>query len=149
MANDLNKILLIGRMTRDPEFKSVNGSSVVNFSVANNRIYMSGGEKKEETHYFDCVAWGKLADILKQYAGKGKQVAIEGRLQQQSWETPEGKKASKIRIYVESAQLLGSSGGSTGGGGSPSERQESSGSYDSGMSGGYDDYPAGDDDIPF
>ncbi|MCZ8343341.1 MAG: single-stranded DNA-binding protein [Leptospira sp.] len=144
MANDLNRILLIGRMTRDPEFKSVNGSSVVNFSVANNRTYMSGGDKKEETHYFDCVAWGKLADILKQYAGKGKQVAIEGRLQQQSWETPEGKKASKIRIYVESAQLLGGSGGS-----SSNERSESNSGYDSGMSGGYDDYPAGDDDIPF
>lgn len=144
MANDLNRILLIGRMTRDPEFKSVNGSSVVNFSVANNRTYMSGGDKKEETHYFDCVAWGKLADILKQYAGKGKQVAIEGRLQQQSWETPEGKKASKIRIYVESAQLLGGSGG-----GSSNERSESNSGYESGMGGGYDDYPAGDDDIPF
>lgn len=95
MANDLNKVLLIGRMTRDPEFKSVNGSSVVNFSIANNRVYVTNGEKKEETHYFDCVAWGRLADILKQYAGKGKQVAIEGRLQQQSWETPEGKKLPK------------------------------------------------------
>ncbi|MDF3819235.1 single-stranded DNA-binding protein [Leptospira sp. 96542] len=145
MANDLNKILLIGRMTRDPEFKSVNGSSVVNFSVANNRIYMSNGEKKEETHYFDCVAWGRLADILKQYAGKGKQVALEGRLQQQTWETPEGKKASKIRIYVESAQLLGGQGS----GGGSSDRSESPTSYDSGVSGGFDDYPAGDDDIPF
>ncbi|MDZ4727441.1 MAG: single-stranded DNA-binding protein [Leptospira sp.] len=145
MANDLNKVLLIGRLTRDPEFKSVNGSSVVNFSIASNRIYVSNGDKKEETNYFDCVAWGKLADILKQYAGKGKQVAIEGRLQQQSWETPEGKKASKIRIYVESAQLLGGQGG-----GSPTERSESAPStYDSGPSGGYDDYSAGDEDIPF
>lgn len=147
MANDLNKILIIGRMTRDPEFKSVNGSSVVNFSIANNRVYVTNGEKKEETHYFDCVAWGRLADILKQYAGKGKQVAIEGRLQQQSWETPEGKKASKIRVYVESAQLLGGQG--QGGGGSGGDRSDSSNSYDSGVSSGYDDYPAGDDDIPF
>ncbi|WP_411823054.1 single-stranded DNA-binding protein [Leptospira sp. 'Mane'] len=147
MANDLNKILLIGRLTRDPEFKSINGSSVVNFSVANNRIYVSNGEKKEETHYFDCVAWGKLADILKQYAGKGKQVAIEGRLQQQSWETPEGKKASKIRIFVESAQLLGGQGGGSSSGGD--RGSEFPPSQDSGMGGGgYDDY-AGDDDIPF
>ncbi len=146
MANDLNKVLLIGRMTRDPEFKSVNGSSVVNFSIASNRIYISGGDKKEETNYFDCVAWGKLADILKQYAGKGKQVAIEGRLQQQSWETPEGKKASKIRVYVESAQLLGGNTGSS----SSSERGDSSPStYDSGPSGGFDEYSAGDEDIPF
>lgn len=145
MANDLNKVLLIGRMTRDPEFKSVNGSSVVNFSIANNRVYVTNGEKKEETHYFDCVAWGRLADILKQYAGKGKQVAIEGRLQQQSWETPEGKKASKIRVYVESAQLLGGQGQ----GGGSGDRTDSSNSYDSGVSSGYDDYLAGDDDIPF
>ncbi|MCW7493087.1 single-stranded DNA-binding protein [Leptospira sp. 2 VSF19] len=145
MANDLNKVLLIGRMTRDPEFKSVNGSSVVNFSIANNRVYVTNGEKKEETHYFDCVAWGRLADILKQYAGKGKQVAIEGRLQQQSWETPEGKKASKIRVYVETAQLLGGQGQGAGSG----DRSDSSNSYDSGISSGYDDYPAGDDDIPF
>ncbi|TGL59683.1 single-stranded DNA-binding protein [Leptospira ognonensis] len=148
MANDLNKVLLIGRMTRDPEFKSVNGSSVVNFSLASNRIYVSNGDKKEETNYFDCVAWGKLADILKQYAGKGKQVAIEGRLQQQSWETPEGKKASKIRIYVESAQLLGGNASNSGGG--PSDRGESSPStYDSGQSSGYDEFSAGDEDIPF
>ncbi|BDA79313.1 single-stranded DNA-binding protein [Leptospira kobayashii] len=146
MANDLNKILLIGRLTRDPEFKSINGSSVVNFSVANNRIYVSNGEKKEETHYFDCVAWGKLADILKQYAGKGKQVAIEGRLQQQSWETPEGKKASKIRIFVESAQLLGGQGGGSSSGGD--RGSEFPPSQDSGMGGGDYDY-AGDDDIPF
>ena len=145
MANDLNKVLLIGRMTRDPEFKSVNGSSVVNFSIANNRVYVTNGEKKEETHYFDCVAWGRLADILKQYAGKGKQVAIEGRLQQQSWETPEGKKASKIRVYVGTAQLLGGQGQ----GGGSGDRSDSSNSYDSGVSSGYDDYPAGDDDIPF
>jgi single-strand DNA-binding protein len=147
MANDLNKVLLIGRMTRDPEFKSVNGSSVVNFSIASNRTYVSNGDKKEETNYFDCVAWGKLADILKQYAGKGKQVAIEGRLQQQSWETPEGKKASKIRVYVESAQLLG--GGQSGGGSSSDRGESPSSTYDSGPSGGFDEYSSGDEDIPF
>lgn len=146
MANDLNKVLLIGRMTRDPEFKSVNGSSVVNFSLASNRTYMSGSEKKEETNFFDCVAWGKLADILKQYAGKGKQVAIEGRLQQQSWETPEGKKASKIRIYVESAQLLG---GNISGGNTADRADSSPSTFDSGPSGSYDEYSAGDEDIPF
>ncbi|MBE7413415.1 MAG: single-stranded DNA-binding protein [Leptospiraceae bacterium] len=107
MANDLNRVVLIGRLTRDPEFKIIGQSSVVNFSLANNRIYVSNGEKREETHFFDCEAWGKLADILKQYAKKGKQVAIEGRLKQSTWDTPEGKKASKVRIHVENCQLLG------------------------------------------
>ncbi|MCB1190952.1 MAG: single-stranded DNA-binding protein [Leptospiraceae bacterium] len=107
MANDLNKAILVGRLTREPEYRIVNQSPVVNFSVANNRSYVSNNEKKEETHFFDCVAWGKLADIIKHYAKKGQQVAIEGRLQQSTWETPEGKKNSKIRVFVESLQLLG------------------------------------------
>ena len=138
MANDLNRVFLIGRLTRDPEYKTINQSAVVNFSLASNRTYVAGGEKKEETNFFDCVAWGKLADIFKQYTQKGKQIAIEGRLQQSTWDTPDGKKASKIRIVVENMQLLGSSGGSI--------EQPSSQPVPE-----FDDYGAGqiDDDIPF
>ena len=113
MANDLNRVTLIGRLTRDPEIKTVGGTSVCNFSLATNRTYVSNGEKKEETHFFDCDVWGKLADVLKQYATKGKQLAIEGRLQQSVWDAPDGKKNSKVRIRVENFQLLG---GNTGGG---------------------------------
>lgn len=108
MATDLNTVVLIGRVTRDPEFKRVGeGSSLVNFSIANNRTYMANQVKKEETHFFDCVAWGKLAEIIKEYATKGKQILVEGRLVQETWDTPEGKKASRIRIRVENMQLLG------------------------------------------
>jgi single-strand DNA-binding protein len=109
MATDLNTVVLIGRFTRDPEYKIVNeGSSLVNFSIANNRTYVVNGEKKDETHFFDCVAWGKLAEIIKQYGSKGKQVLVEGRLVQETWDTPDGKKASKVRIRTENIQLLGS-----------------------------------------
>ncbi|MCB1189036.1 MAG: single-stranded DNA-binding protein [Leptospiraceae bacterium] len=108
MANDINSIYLIGRLTRDPEYKIINQSSVVNFSIANNRVYVSNGVKKEDTNFFDCVAWGKLAEIIKQYATKGKQVMIQGRLQQQTWDAPDGKKMSKIRIFTENLQFLGS-----------------------------------------
>lgn len=112
MATDLNTVVLIGRFTRDPEYKIVNeGSSLVNFSIANNRTYVVNGVKKEETHFFDCVAWGKLAEIIKQYASKGKQVLVEGRLVQETWDTPDGKKASKVKIRLENIQLLGSRGG--------------------------------------
>jgi single-strand DNA-binding protein len=112
MATDLNTVVLIGRFTRDPEYKIVNeGSSLVNFSVANNRTYVVNGVKKEETHFFDCVAWGKLAEIIKQYGSKGKQVLVEGRLVQETWDTPDGKKASKVKIRTENIQLLGSRGG--------------------------------------
>jgi single-strand DNA-binding protein len=116
MANDLNSVFLIGRLTRDPEFKIVNNSSLVNFSLANNRVYVTNGAKKEEVNYFECVAWGKLADIIKQYATKGKQVMVEGRLRQESWDTPDGKKASKVRVVVNNLQLLG--GGPSSGQGS-------------------------------
>ena len=95
MANDINNVILIGRITRDPEFKTVGQTSLANFSLANNRSY------------FDCVVWGKLAEVLKQYAGKGKQLMVEGRLEQSTWDGQDGKKQSKIRIRVENFQLLG------------------------------------------
>lgn len=107
MANDLNRVILIGRLTRDAEFKMVNNSPVANFSLAVGRTYVTNGEKREESHFFDCVAWGKLAEIIKQYTKKGKQISVEGRLQQERWEK-DGQKQSKIRIFVENMQLLGS-----------------------------------------
>jgi len=107
MARDLNKVILIGRLTRDPEMKVVSNTSVANFSVANNNTYMSNGQKKEEVNYFDCEVWGKLAEIFRDYAKKGKQILLEGRLHQSTWDTPDGKKASKIRIRVDNFQLLG------------------------------------------
>jgi single-strand DNA-binding protein len=111
MAGDLNKILLIGRLTRDPEYKLVNQTSVVNFSLANNRVYITNGEKKEEVHYFDCESWGKQAETLKQFAKKGTRLAIEGRLKQERWDTPDGKVNSRIRIRVETFQFLGNTAG--------------------------------------
>ncbi|MCC5814672.1 MAG: single-stranded DNA-binding protein [Leptospira sp.] len=158
MANDLNKVLLIARLTRDPDYKNINGTSLVNFGVANNRTYVANGEKKEETHYFDCEAWGKLADIIRQYATKGKQVMIEGRLKYDSWDTPDGKKASRIKVFVENLQLLGSPSGGSGGressGGYPDQKYDSP-SYpsnsggDSGSQFGEYESQASSDDEPF
>ncbi len=109
MANDLNKVFLIGRLTRDPEYKSIGENAVVNFAIANNRSYLVNREKRDEVYYFECEAWGKLAEILRQYAKKGKQVMVEGRLKYESWEGADGKKNSRIRITAENVQLLGSS----------------------------------------
>ena len=110
MAADLNKVILIGRLTRDAEYKVVNQTSVANFSLAVGRVYVQNGEKKEESHFFDCVAWGKLADIIKQYTKKGKQICVEGRLQHDRWEK-DGQKFSRVKIFVETMQLLGSPAG--------------------------------------
>lgn len=126
MATDFNRVIIIGRLTRDPEFKQINNTSLVNFSIANNRTYVANGEKKEEVSYFDCSAWGKLADIVKQYCKKGKQIAIEGRLQQSVWDAPDGKKNSKVRIIAENIQLLGGNLGSVGDSNAPDPQYESS-----------------------
>ena len=92
MANDLNNVILIGRLTRDPEFKTVGQTSLANFSIANNRSYMDNGTRKDAVNYFECIVWGKLAEILKQYGGKGKQIMVEGRLEQNIWDGQDGKK---------------------------------------------------------
>ncbi|WCL48312.1 single-stranded DNA-binding protein [Leptospira sp. GIMC2001] len=152
MANDLNKVILIGRLTRDPEYKNINGTPLVNFSIANNRSYSVAGNRKEETHYFDCEAWGKLADIIRQYATKGKQVLVEGRLKLDSWDSPEGKKMSRIKIFTENLQLLGGSAGAgsnQSNAGSGGDSGYGSGSSDSSTD--YDSYDqsATEDDMPF
>ena len=84
MAGDLNRVTIIGRLTRDPELKYIqSGSAVANFSVANNRIYnTNNGERKEDVSYFDCIAWGKLGETVAEYMQKGRRIAVEGRLQQ-------------------------------------------------------------------
>ena len=107
MANDLNKVILIGRLTRDPEIKTIGETSVGKFSIAVGSSYKKGNEKVDETSFFDCEVWGKLADVLGQYATKGKQIAIEGKLKQETWSSQDGKKASKVKIRVENFQLLG------------------------------------------
>jgi single-strand DNA-binding protein len=107
MAGDLNKVMLIGRLVRDPELRyTPNGSSVASFSIANNRTYVTGGEKKEMVSFFNCVAWGKTAEFISQYCKKGNRVGIEGRLQQRSWEDQQGNKRSVVEITVENIQNL-------------------------------------------
>ncbi|EMO67417.1 single-stranded DNA-binding protein [Leptospira kirschneri str. 200803703] len=140
---------MVGRLTRDPEFKSINGTSLVNFSLANGRTYVSNGEKREESHFFDCEVWGKPADIIQQYCKKGKQIAIEGRLKQDTWETPEGKKASRIRIVVENFQLLGSKDDSSSGSSVSSSPASAGGNSYPSSPEYYNAADGGDDDIPF
>ena len=104
---DINKVILIARLTRDVELKQTpSGTSVANFSIASGRKFKSGDEMKEETSFFDCVAWGKSGEIIAQYVKKGDRIGIEGRLLQRRWES-EGKKASKVEIVVENFQFLG------------------------------------------
>ncbi|MBR5888449.1 MAG: single-stranded DNA-binding protein [Akkermansia sp.] len=136
MAN-LNKVMIIGNLTADPEVRTTpRGNSVAELRLAVNRV-SSGpneGERREETTYLDVTCWGRTAEIAGQYLAKGRPVFIEGRLQQDVWEDKQtGQKRSKIRIVAENMQLLGSrdGGGQSQGGG----YQQRSNNYNNG--GGY------------
>lgn len=102
MANDFNRVVLIGRMTADAQIKQAGTYNVCTAYLANNRKY---GEK-EQVSFFNCIFWNKAAELIAQYGRKGKRLLVEGRLQQRSWETKDGKKQSAVEIVVENFQLL-------------------------------------------
>jgi single-strand DNA-binding protein len=117
MAN-LNKVQLIGNITRDPEVKyTPKGSAVTDLGLAINRFYTTEtGEKREEVTFVDVTLWGRQAEIAGEYCKKGRSVYIEGRLQLDSWEDKAtGQKRNKLRVVGDSMQLLGPKpGGSSG-----------------------------------
>jgi len=109
MAN-LNRVLLIGNLTRDPEVRyTPKGTAVADISLAINRFLQSeDGERKEEVTYVDVTLWARLAEISGEYLKKGKPVFIEGRLQLDTWDDKQtGQKRSRLRVIAESMQLLG------------------------------------------
>ena len=105
----LNKVMLIGNLTRNPELRfTPSGSAVTDFTLAVNRTYTSNGEKKEEVCFVDIVAWGKQAETISKYLQKGSPMYLEGRLQLDRWEDKEsGQKRSKMRVVAENFQFLG------------------------------------------
>ncbi|MEM1158683.1 MAG: single-stranded DNA-binding protein [Verrucomicrobiota bacterium] len=113
----LNKVMLIGNLTRDPEVRHTpKGTAVGDFGLAMNMTYRTqDGGDKEEVCYVDVVVWGRQAETCKQYLSKGRQVFIEGRLQLDQWESPQGEKRSRLRIRAERVQFLGSGGSGSGG----------------------------------
>lgn len=123
MAN-LNKVMLIGNLTRDPEIKyTPKGSAVADIGLAINRNYtLDNGEKREETTFVDVVLWSRLAELAGQYLKKGRSVYIEGRLQLDSWDDKQtGQKRSKMRVVGEVMQFLGGPREAGGGGGGGEE----------------------------
>ena len=146
MAGDLNRAVLIGRLTRDPEIRYTSaGAAVASFSLASNRVYVVSGEKKEQVSYFDCIAWTKLGEVITEYCKKGHRIAVEGRLQQTRWDDPDGKKRSRVELVVENFQFLTSKGQ---GDDIPAELQNKS-SEDFTGSRSFEENPFSDDDIPF
>jgi len=120
MSRGLNKVMIIGRLGRDPEMRyTPSGRPVTTFTVATSRTWnTSEGERRVETEWFNIVAWGNLAEICKQYLTKGQQVYIEGRLQTRTWDDSEGNKHTSVEIVANEMIML-------------SERREAEGSSES------------------
>ena len=135
---DLNKVILIGRTTHEIDERSfgytTGGTARLNISIAVNRREKRNGEWADRVSYFDVTIWGKTAENIKAYLHKGKQIAVEGYLDQQRWEK-DGQKYSKVCIIADNVQLLGGKNE-----GAPQQAQ------------GYNDAGSGDDfpeDVPF
>jgi single-strand DNA-binding protein len=109
MAANLNKVFLIGNLTRDPELKyTSSGTAVANFGMAINRKYTdANGEKSEDVCFIEIVAWNRLAEVAGEHLSKGRPVFVEGRLQMDSWEQEDGQKRSKLKVVAQSIQFLG------------------------------------------
>ena len=114
---NLNKVFIIGNLTRDPEMRALpSGISVTSFGVATNRVWKDkSGQKKEDVQFHNIVVFGKQAEIVKQYLTKGSSVLVEGRLQTRNWNAKDGTKHSKTEIIAERVQF-----GPRKGGGAPS-----------------------------
>ena len=150
----INKVILVGRLGRDPEIRSTpQGTSVAKFTVATDeRFTDKSGEKQERTEWHNVVAWGKLGEICGQYLKKGKLVYIEGSIRTDSWDDKEsGQKKYRTEIVARDMKMLDRRGDEGGGGG---------GGYSGGGGGGYqsrggkpgpgpDMGPDDDEDVPF
>ena len=139
---DFNKVLLMGRLTRDPELRyTPSGMAVAKIGLAVGRRYFnkSTNETVEETTFVDCDAWGKQAETLNQYMRKGRPLFIEGRLKFDTWESREGQKRSKLSVVIDNFQFIDSNGG----GGGDMSRETGGNAGTNRMSGGAPQVQAG------
>ncbi len=144
MAN-INRVVLVGNLTKDPELKSTSGGSLCKLRIAvNTRRKDETGQWVDKPNYFDVTVWGNQADSCAQYLSKGRPVGIDGRLEWREWEATDGSgKRQAVEVIAESVQFLGSRSDGDGGG-SPQF-------VPAGAAGDSADFPASaaDDDIPF
>ena len=109
MAASLNKVFMMGNLTRDPEIRQAGGQQICSFGIAMSRTYQSArGETREDVCYVDVDAWGRTGEIVAQYARKGSPLFVEGRLRYDTWDDREtGKKRNRLTVTAENVQLLG------------------------------------------
>lgn len=108
MAEDINSVTIVGRMTKDAELKYTNsGTAITKFSIAVNRSQKKGDQWEEEASFFDVSLWGKRGESLNQYLQRGTRLAVTGELRQDRWEQ-DGQQRSRVYIHANNIQLLGS-----------------------------------------
>ena len=153
MSGSINKVILIGRVGRDPEIKyTPNGSPVAKFSLATDESFKDrNGEQQRRTEWHNIVAWSKLAEICGEYLTKGKQVYIEGSIRSRQWEDPSGNKRTAYEIVARTMQMLGSRADSERGGTSHAseERASAHASEERAVPEPPSEGEITDDDIPF
>jgi single-strand DNA-binding protein len=117
---NLNKVMLIGNVTRDPELRNVaSGQAVTSFSIATNLVWTDqSGQQQKKTEFHNIVAWRKLAEVCAKYLHKGSKVYVEGRLQTTDWTDQSGAKRYRTEIVIENMIMLDSKGGAPMGGNS-------------------------------
>ena len=152
----VNKVILVGRLGRDPETRYTGGGqAVANFSVATDETYKDkAGDRQKRTEWHKIVVWGKQAEIAQQYLKKGSLIFIEGRIQSREWQDKEGQKRTSFEIVANNFRMLGGrgdggGGGATGGGSRAEEHDQSAPADDFGGGGGATGPEISDEDIPF
>ena len=148
MARGFARVTLVGNLTRDPELRQTpNGTSVCQFGVAVGRRFKDGsGQWVDKASFFDVVVWGAQGENSAQYLSKGRQVAIDGRLEQRSYEAQDGTKRSKVEIVAENVVFTGAPGGETR---EPVQRGGGQPAGDAPAQDDFRDIDFGGDDIPF
>lgn len=163
MAGSVNKVFLMGNLTRDPQVRfTPGGTAVAEIGLAVNRRYLDkqSNQWKDEVTFVDVTLWGRTAEVAGEYLTKGRQVFIEGRLQLDSWDDKEtGQKRSKMRVVCENMTMVGGGGGPGQGGGGGRPAGAGRGAPQSGPDSGFDsgsfepDYGGGgsapQDEVPF
>lgn len=125
-SRSLNKVTLIGNLTRDPELRyTPTGAAVCTIGLATNRYWTTeSGEKKEETEFHRVVAWNKLAELCSQLLTKGRKIYVEGRLRTNTWQATDGSSRSTTEVVIEDMILLDSKRGAEGEAGEPQSTQQ-------------------------
>lgn len=117
MARSLNRVQLIGNLTRDPELRyTPSGAAVCSFGLATNRSWTTDtGEKHEESEFHNIVAWNKLAELCSQFLVKGRKVYVEGRLSTRNWTSQDGQQKNRTEVVIDDMILLDNKGAGVGG----------------------------------